>query len=163
MPEECFSYRKQKKTAPVRSGPNMGLKYRSLYGEGVDLQREGALQVAGLVLVDHTTLGQLINLTDDAGQLLSGCRGVGQRLEVANGITGGLALVPVACPAFGYLTDILLRSLMICHVLSFLNFRTAKVWNTTLITKSIRFFQAPSKLLMNEIPWEGSQIQDEVL
>ena len=114
---------------------------RSLYSEGVDLERECALQVAGLVLVDHTALRKLVDPADDAGQLFTGLCGVGQRPEVADGISGGLTLIPVACPALGYLTDILLRSLMICHVLSFRNFRTAKLWIVHRITKSIRIFR----------------------
>ncbi len=101
--------------------------HQSLGSERINLERERALQVAGLILVNDTTLGKLVDLADHAGQFLSGCSEVGQCPEVANGIAGRLALIPIPSPALGYLTNIFLSSLMVCHVLSFLKFSDGKV------------------------------------
>jgi hypothetical protein len=47
---------------------------------------------------------------------------------------------------------------MICHVLSFLNFRTAKLWNAHRITKSIGFF----RILFNmAILFSDAQVSDD--
>jgi hypothetical protein len=65
--------------------------------------------------MDHATLNELVDLADHLGKLFA-CFFLGsQRFKVANGVTGGLAIVTVPVPALGGLAYVVLGCLMICH------------------------------------------------
>jgi hypothetical protein len=82
----------------------------------VDALGELCLQVACLVLVDYTTLGELVDHCDHRRSFFAGSSLV-ELFQVANGITGGLAIITVALATLSGLTHIFLCCLMISHVL----------------------------------------------
>mgnify|MGYP007124448219 CR=1 FL=1 len=76
-----------------------------------------ALQVAGFVFVNDTTLGQLVDHCDYLRQLFAGSCFVLNSSQVADSITGSLSVIAVSFATFSRLTHIFLCCLMISHVL----------------------------------------------
>jgi hypothetical protein len=86
-----------------------------LFGHLVHSPGQGALQVGGLVLMDHTTLDQLVDIADHRGELFI-CFLLGsQCFKVTNGVTGGLAIIAIPFPALRGLPNVFFSCLVICH------------------------------------------------
>ena len=100
----------------MRRSFNAFMEKRNL-SELVHAPGELALQIARLVPMDHTTLGELIDHCYHRRRLLTGSGLVVHFLEVADSVTGSFTIIAVTLTTLGGLTHIFLSCLVICHVL----------------------------------------------
>lgn len=80
----------------------------------VDFLRQFAFQVGSFILMNNATLGQLVDHRGYFRKLLTHFFTF-QRLEIADRVTGGFAVVFVPIPTFCCLTHIFFRCLVISH------------------------------------------------